>query len=327
MWTTVAMLGVLEAGGAFSLLDLLLTTARLQMLCRKVHDTIGVASRSGHDVFENMHVVSASVMLGRESVAQLSLSTVLPNVAVLPKDSRALQFATYSFAGALAETLLSFVSGWCVCVPSEQDLRESLAQAIVKLATNWSFTTSTILDTINVGSVPTLQTVLIGGEPIRTSHIDQWATHLHFRQTYESTETSGNVSSARLNANSTTRDVGKAATGRYWIVSPANYDKLAPIGATGVFLVEGPTIGRGYIVEHKSTAAAFVQPSSWRSQFREASDIMHFYKTGDLDQYQADGTRQLRGERIRKSSSAANELSLGRLNTRPGSHAVLRRKS
>jgi amino acid adenylation domain-containing protein len=337
MWTTVAMLGVLKAGGAFLLLDPLLPPARLEMLCRKVRATVGVASRSCHAGLQDLQVVSASVILDSESVAQLPPSTGPPKVAVLPnhtayvvftsgstgepkgcrmehrssssavvthgpalginQNTRALQFAAYSFAGALAETLLSLVSGGCVCIPSEQERREGLAQAIVKLSANWSFMTSTTLETINMGSVPTLRTICVGGEPIRLSQINQWATHLHLRQTYGSTEISGIVSSAKLDANSTTGDVGKAATGRYWIVSPADYHKLAPIGAAGEILVEGPTIGREYIDEHSSTAAAFIQPPSWRARFGEASDIMRFYKTGDLGRYQADGSLQLLGRK------------------------------
>jgi non-ribosomal peptide synthetase component F len=213
MWTTVAMLGVLKAGGAFLLLDPLLPPARLEMLCRKVRATVGVASRSCHAGLQDLQVVSASIILDSESVAQLPPSTGPPKVAVLPnhtayvvftsgstgepkgcrmehrssssavvthepalginQNTRALQFAAYSFAGALAETLLSLVSGGCVCIPSEQERREGLAQAIVKLSANWSFMTSTTLETINMGSVPTLRTICVGGEPIRLSQINQ----------------------------------------------------------------------------------------------------------------------------------------------------------
>ncbi|EFQ94423.1 hypothetical protein PTT_07899 [Pyrenophora teres f. teres 0-1] len=353
MWTTVAMLAVLKAGGAFLLLDPLLPAARLEMLCRKVHATIGVASRSCHAALQGLNVVPTALVLDSESVAQLPPSTEPLNVAVRPnhtvyvvftsgstgepkgcrmehrsscsavvthgpelginQNTRTLQFAAYSFAGSLAETLLSLVAGACVCVPSEQQRREGLAQAIVKLGANWSFMTSTILDTINIGSVPTLRTICVGGEPIRTSQISQWATHLHLRQTYGSTETSGIVGSAKLHANSTTRDVGKAATGRYWIVSPGDYNKLAPLGATGEILVEGPTIGREYIDELKSTAAAFIQTPSWRSQFGETADIMRFYKTGDLGQYQADGTLQLLGRKDTQVKLRGQRIELGEI--------------
>ena len=353
MWTTVAILGVLKAGGAFLLLDPLLPAARLEMLCRKVHATIGVASRSCYAALQDLRVVSAALVLDSESVAKLPPFTEPPNVAVHPNhtvyvvftsgstgepkgcrmehrsscsavvthgpalgidhNTRTLQFAAYSFAGSLAETLLSLVAGGCVCVPSEQQRREGLAQAIVKLAANWSFMTSTILDTINTGSAPTLRTICVGGEPIRLSQISQWATHLHLRQTYGSTETSGIVGSAKLHANSTTREVGKGATGRYWIVSPEDYNKLAPLGAIGEILVEGPTIGREYIDEPKGSAAAFIQPPSWRSKFGQASDIMRFYKTGDLGQYHADGSLQLLGRKDTQVKLRGQRIELGEI--------------
>lgn len=353
MWTTVAMLAVLKAGGAFLLLDPLLPTARLKMLCRKVDAKVGVASRSCHATLQDLHVVSASVMLDSESIIQLPPFTgplnamVHPNHAAYvvftsgstgePKgcrmehrsvssavvthgpalgincNTRALQFAAYSFAGALAETLLSLVSGGCVCIPSEQERREGLAQAISKLAANWSFMTSTILDTLNLESLPTLRTVCVGGESIRKSQIDQWATHVHLRQTYGATETAGIVSSVRLDANSTPRDVGKAATGRYWIVSPTDHNKLAPIGATGEILVEGPIVGREYIDECKSTAAAFIQPPSWRSQFGAVEDTMRFYKTGDLGHLQANGALQLLGRKDTQVKLRGQRIELGEI--------------
>ncbi|KAJ5033055.1 hypothetical protein J3E74DRAFT_434080 [Bipolaris maydis] len=304
MWTTVAILAVLKAGGAFLLLDPLLRAVRLAMLCSKVHATVAVASRSCHTALHALQVVSTALVLNSESVVQLPLSTCPPHVAVHPhhtvyvvftsgstgepkacrmehrsscstvvthvpalvinRNTRTLQFTAYSFAGSLAETLLALVTGGCVCVPSEQQRREGFAQAIVKLSANWSFMTSTILSTINIASVPTLRTICVGDETIRIFQISQWATHLHLRQTYGSTETSGIDG----------------------IVSLGDCNKLAPLGATGEIRVEGPTIG-----------PAFVQTPSWRFIFGAATDIMRFYKTGDSGHYQADGTLQLLGRK------------------------------
>ncbi|KAJ5033241.1 hypothetical protein PSV09DRAFT_2375456 [Bipolaris maydis] len=260
MWTTVAILAVLKAGGAFLLLDPLLRAVRLAMLCSKVHATVAVASRSCHTALHALQVVSTALVLNSESVVQLPLSTCPPHVAVHPhhtvypkacrmehrsscstvvthvpalginRNTRTLQFTAYSFAGSLAETLLALVTGGCVCVPSEQQRREGFAQAIVKLSANWSFMTSTILSTINIASVPTLRTICI--------------------------------------------------------VSLGDCNKLAPLGATGEIRVEGPTIG-----------PAFVQTPSWRFIFGAATDIMRFYKTGDSGHYQADGTLQLLGRK------------------------------
>ncbi|KAJ5023966.1 hypothetical protein J3E73DRAFT_393282 [Bipolaris maydis] len=204
MWTTVAILAVLKAGGAFLLLDPLLRAVRLAMLCSKVHATVAVASRSCHTALHALQVVSTALVLNSESVVQLPLSTCPPHVAVHPhhtvyvvftsgstgepkacrmehrsscstvvthvpalginRNTRTLQFTAYSFAGSLAETLLALVTGGCVCVPSEQQRREGFAQAIVKLSANWSFMTSTILSTINIASVPTLRTICTAQE-------------------------------------------------------------------------------------------------------------------------------------------------------------------
>ncbi|KAM4058623.1 AMP-binding enzyme [Hirsutella rhossiliensis] len=44
LWTTVAMLGVLKAGGAFVLLDPGLPERRLEKLCQQMHATIAITS-------------------------------------------------------------------------------------------------------------------------------------------------------------------------------------------------------------------------------------------------------------------------------------------
>jgi non-ribosomal peptide synthetase component F len=84
MWTTVAILGVLKASGAFLLLDPLLPAARLEMLCRKIHATIGVASRSCQVAFQDLQAVSASVILDSVYVSQLLFLLDLQMLRYIP---------------------------------------------------------------------------------------------------------------------------------------------------------------------------------------------------------------------------------------------------
>lgn len=101
--------------------------------------------------------------------------------------------------------------------------------------------------------------------------------------------------------------MGRAIGDTLWIIDASDINKLASIGAVGELLIEGPTVGRGYIGADKKTATAFVLALSWLRDFRMGS-AHRFYRTGDLVRYSKDGTIdiierkddqvKLRGQRI-----------------------------
>nr|POF01389.1 nonribosomal peptide synthetase vlms [Quercus suber] len=351
VWTTVAVLGVLKAGGAFLLLDPSLPTERLRMLCRKVGATVALTSGQCRTVVEDF--VSSCVALDKHSVLQLPPNPPALDVAITPQHTayviftsgstgepkgcriehrssssaivthapavqmnaatRTLQFGAYSFAGAIAETLMTLANGGCLCVPSEEERRSALATAISRMGANWAFLTATVLSSLSPDDIPSMATLCIGGEPLRSAQIAQWAARLHLRQTYGSSETSGYVSSIRLTTSSSTMEVGKAATGRYWIVDPENHDRLAPLGAVGEVLIEGPVLGREYIGESKQTAATFIQPPTWRAGFAQGGFVSRFYVTGDLGRYQVDGALQLIGRKDTQVKLRGQRVELGEI--------------
>ena len=71
-----------------------------------------------------------------------------------------------------------------------------------------------------------------------------------------------------------------------------DHNKLAPIGAIGELLLEGPLLARGYLKDEQKTRAAFIENPGWTKTIKSAgeSESRRFYKTGDLVQYNTDGT-------------------------------------
>ncbi|KAJ5414300.1 non-ribosomal peptide synthetase [Penicillium cosmopolitanum] len=228
---------------------------------------------------------------------------------------RTLQFGSYSFAGAIMEILMTLIHGGCVCVPTEEERNPSLlGNAIQRLNANWAFLTSTVLSSLRPEMVSCLKTVCVGGEAVHAAQITQWSNKVHLRQTYGSAETSAVVSSARLTQDAATGDVGKPTTGRYWIVDPTNVDRLAPLGAVGEVLIEGPTIGREYLDEPEKSAAAFIQVPSWRTDiFGGATTVSKFYKTGDLGSYTQDGAIKLWGRRDTQVKLRGQRIEIGEI--------------
>ncbi|KAE8823734.1 hypothetical protein PTNB85_09859 [Pyrenophora teres f. teres] len=349
MWTVVAMLAVLKAGGAFLLLDPSLPAERLKSMCRKVGSTHTLAS--GVCLLAVKDLVGEAVVVDKMSLLQMpnrkeplrsgrpsstayviftSGSTGEPKGCKIEHRSsctaivqhgpslqmststRVLQFGSYSFAGCLVEMLHSLVHGGCICIPSEAQRRVGLASVMSRMAVNWAFLTPTVLDTISgPESVPSLKTLCIGGESIQDSQIQQWGSCVHLRQTYGSSEASGVVSSARQASGSTTKDVGKASTAVYWIVDADDHNRLIPLGATGELLVEGAVLGRGYTDDVEKTAATFIEAPAWRSSFGKSHSRL--YKTGDLARYKNDGSIELLGRKDTQVKLRGQRIELGEI--------------
>ncbi|KAI0554287.1 hypothetical protein F4679DRAFT_527807 [Xylaria curta] len=335
MWTVVAMLGVLKAGGAFVLLDPSLPYSRLETICRQVKATTSMSSVScrtrlsdftSRNIAVSWELLQALPTSGPTDrsyprpdnaayVIFTSGSTGEPKGVIIEHraycsaaighgarmdmstNTRALQFGSYNFAGAIMEMLMTLIYGGCVCIPSEEQRGTRLAQTIREMKANWAFLTSTVLANMSPEDVPSLGTICVGGEPIRSAQIKQWASRVNLRQTYGSSETSAVVSSAALTPSSTIGDVGNATTGRYWIVNPRDSDELVPIGAPGEVLIEGPTIGREYVGDAERSSKAFISLPTWRAAFGPSHRAFRFYKTGDLAAYKPDGSIELLGRK------------------------------
>ncbi|CAE7034434.1 HC-toxin synthetase [Pyrenophora teres f. teres] len=334
MWTVVAMLAVLKAGGAFLLLDPSLPHERLRLMCRKVSAKLSLASEASAPLAKDL--VGTVVIVNADSALQLAhhaspITSVRPTHTAYviftsgstgePKgcriehraassavtahgrylgmqaSTRTLQFASYAFAGSLVELLMNLCHGGCICVLSEEERRTDLASAMCRMKVNWAFLTSTVVDLLTPKSVPSLSILCVGGEPIRASQIVRWGSQVHLRQTYGSSEVSGIVSSAALTTCSTMRDVGRASTGVFWIVDPNNHNRLAPVGAVGEVLVEGPVLGREYIDEPDKTASTFIEAPAWRASLGLSAGQQRLYKTGDLARYKDDGSIELIGRK------------------------------
>jgi amino acid adenylation domain-containing protein len=231
----------------------------------------------------------------------------------MSKNIRALQFGSYNFAGAIMEMVMTLIYGGCICIPKEEDRTVNLAATIGKLNANWAFLTATALALLHPEDVPSLRTICVGGEPIRSSQIREWASKVQLRQTYGSAETAAVVSSADLDLASVVTSVGKATTCKCWLTNPANPNQLVPIGAPGEVVFEGPVIGRHYIGNPQKTAEAFIEEPSWRGALGPVAASSRFYRTGDLASYRNDGSIELLGRKDTQVKLRGQRIELGEI--------------
>ncbi|KAL3441174.1 hypothetical protein BJX65DRAFT_314060 [Aspergillus insuetus] len=329
MWYFVAVLAVLKAGAAFVPLDPSNPPARLQSLIKKLNAKLVLCSEWHADrllglseiviplsqtTFDRIrpapvgfissdevnctnaaYVIFTSGSTGEpkgtlvEHRAYCSSAMVHGPRLLIRPESRVLQFAAHTFDASLAESLSPFMHGACVCIPSEEDRLNDIVGAIKRLRANYASLTPSFIEFIEPSMVPEIQTLILAGEAMSETHRAKWST-INLVNGFGPTEASVTAAiNSNVTATTDCRDIGLPLNTRCWIVSPKDHDKLAPVGAAGEMLLEGPTLARGYLNNPEKTAEAFIYDPKFVSRdSTTAQGRRRFYKTGDLVRYNGD---------------------------------------
>lgn len=205
----------------------------------------------------------------------------------LGRQARVLQFASHAFDICLFESFSTLICGGCVCIPSEADRMNDLAEAINKLDANWLIMVSTVADTFRPEEVPGVKNVILGGEPLRPDIHARWANSVNLINDYGPAECSILAVMTESKANTPPSMIGKGLGCRTWVTHKDDHNILMPIGCIGELLVEGPLVARGYLNDTVKTNAAYINSPSWSEQITPKP--MRLYKTGDLVRYDNNG--------------------------------------
>ncbi|KAJ9303269.1 hypothetical protein DTO271G3_643 [Paecilomyces variotii] len=349
MWTVVAALGVMKTGSAFTLMDASQPEQRLRTITSQVNSNLVICSTSNRDLAARLAkcviVVDHSAMLHwplscLPSRAQpdsplyivfTSGSTGTPKGAIIThsnfssavehqgpflgynSETRVYDFASYSFDVALSNLLHCLAAGGCMCIPSDAERKHGkLAESMERMKVNVVDLTPSVARTLDPTAVPSLKTLVLGGEAALRSDIALWAPYVRVLNGIGQAECTVTTTMATMDPNVPgTPGIGKAMGTITWIVNPTDHHQLAPIGAVGELLVEGPLVGAGYWNDEIKTAASFIEPPRWLASttgLRGRHRNGRLYKTGDLVRYDAEGglhflgrkdaQAKIRGQRI-----------------------------
>ncbi|PHH92901.1 hypothetical protein CDD83_3732 [Cordyceps sp. RAO-2017] len=201
---------------------------------------------------------------------------------------RIYQFSSYSFDACLAEILTGLMRGACILVPKETDRTDRLAESITELRATWLLLTPSRLRLLQPQDIPTVETLISGGETVDQYILDTWASRVKLFQAWGPSETGVYASSDPVGStNAQVGCIGRPLGCRIWIVDPDNLDRLTPIGCIGELIVEGPTVARGYMASEDNSASAFFEARDWSCANERG---LRAYRTGDLGRYNPDGS-------------------------------------
>ncbi|KAF7173368.1 hypothetical protein CNMCM5623_005609 [Aspergillus felis] len=349
-WTAVALLAVMKAGGAFVLLDPSHPLTRLQSICADVSAHIIVSSpgqaTKAADLAKTVMVVGSNEDCGHVD-RKLTVSTTSQNTlyAVFTSGStgkpkgamvqhnafatnalaynekvgldsgvRILQFSSHSFDVCISDMLFTLIGGGCICIPSDSESRNNLAGAATEYNANWADLTPSVLRTLSPADVPTLKTVAYGGEAPSKTDILAWCDTVRLINVYGPAECSVLATvQPRVTADSDPFNIGSPIGGVCWVVDPKDSNRLAPVGAVGELVLEGPLLGQGYINDTRNTGQAFLSDPGWLVEGHAGYPGRQgrVYKTGDLVRYTSDGTLQFLGRKDTQVKLRGQRVELG----------------
>ncbi|RFN43611.1 nonribosomal peptide synthetase [Fusarium flagelliforme] len=216
--------------------------------------------------------------------------------------TKMLQFASYSFDVSNRDTLVTLMFGGCVCIPSEDDRLNNLAGFMNQHQVTLASLTPSMASTLSPSFCPTLRGLVLGGEPMTESHVLTWAKHVRLFNAYGVSESTGIAALASdVSPGFSPSNIGYGCGSRLWVVAIGQPDKLAPIGALGELVIEGPSISRGYLGDKGRTDKYFTSQPVWKRRIYEQYGHHHSgkptFRTGDLVRYNLDGSLQLAGRR------------------------------
>ncbi|PYH31622.1 nonribosomal peptide synthase [Aspergillus neoniger CBS 115656] len=352
-WTVIAILGVLKAGAAFTLLETSHPMARLHVICNQIKAPMIIAPASHAIPAANLAPIlvvldkimslaqerpvplpAVGIPPAREALAYLiftSGSTGNPKVVMvthqnlcsnasiittsvnMTSDSRVLQFASHAFDACILGLLGALIAGACLIIPSESENKEDLAGCMERMDVTWALLTPSVARILKPETLPRLLNLVLGGEPIAASDLDMWRGHVQVVCAYGPTETTIVASTTSPSTFPMDgKNIGVPSGSSLWVVSRQNYQKLAPLGATGELLIEGPNVSLGYLGDPGKANKAFPDSPIWLSQLRKSPTRV--YRTGDLVRFDTTtGTIRFVGRKDNQIKFHGQRIELGEI--------------
>ncbi|PWY91675.1 amino acid adenylation [Aspergillus sclerotioniger CBS 115572] len=349
-WVPVAMIAVMKAGGAFVLFDRSFPIQRLQQMGRVLKATVGLTSEAQADVAAQLGLPTMlSVDRPAEDpdsqrraggpspvtshddpmyVTFTSGSTGTPKGVIVnhagyaatalahgepyhfTPESRVLQFASPAFDSCIIEHLSVLIMGSCVCIPTASDCLSNPAEAIDRFRVNVACLTPSVSRIVAPDRLPGLQVLAFVGEAVLASDVARWKPYVQVRNAYGPAECSAVFSVLPQLQEHDPTNIGFPTGSVGWVVHPQDQEKLMPMGCPGELLIEGPTVGPGYLSNPEQTSRAYVQAPTWRQTF-DSSTPGALYKTGDLVECTGDGSFRYLGRKDTQVKLHGQRLELG----------------
>jgi amino acid adenylation domain-containing protein/non-ribosomal peptide synthase protein (TIGR01720 family) len=226
-WAIVSMLGIMRAGAAYVPLDMAHPDDRLKVIMSQLgHVRVILASQTNTDrmrtLVDSVFTVSLENFMDTQ-LAPFILPTVAPERSAyclftsgtsgVPKgvvlshravnsstfhhgaligcndSTRMCQFSAFTFDACVLEIFTTLMYGGTICLPSEEERMSDLVGFINRKQVNTAFMTPSVVRILKPDDIPTMKTLILGGEALGADNIATWASRLRLMNGYGPTET------------------------------------------------------------------------------------------------------------------------------------------
>ncbi|KAK8856838.1 nonribosomal peptide synthase [Apiospora arundinis] len=226
--------------------------------------------------------------------------------------SRNFQYTAYTSDVSIGEIFTSLALGSCVCVPSDWDRKNNIAGSMQDFGVNWAFFTPSVATLLGPSEVPSLRTLVFGGETASPENFATWAPSLYLINSFGPAECSiwTHCIPRPVELSDFGSNIGYGVGCATWITDPDDYNRLLPIGAIGELLTDGPNVAAGYLNSPEKTQATFVADPIWKPANRKS---MRLYRSGDLARFLPNGMVQFLGRRDHQVKLNGLRVELGEI--------------
>jgi amino acid adenylation domain-containing protein len=350
------MLAVMKAGCASVILDTTLPLSRLEAIVQEVDPPVILSSLANlefakglidqqvivlcEETLRSFDAPSTQVLPTVDASANLYLvftsgSTGPPKAAVIThsnfssaiyhqqaatgfsRSSRVCDLAKYAFDISWSNFVHTLAAGGCICIPSQQEIRNDPAGALLAYEANFMDITPSVAGVLQPFDLGGIQTVVFAGEPLPGHIASQWATYARVLNMYGPAECTVKATMAvleRHSAASSASCIGRGLGLCTWVVDSQDHQRLITIGAVGELLLEGPLVGAGYFRDTERTKASFIDSPEWLTcgnGTNHKGRQGRLYKTGDLVSYSSDGSLNFIGRKDAQTKINGQRLELG----------------
>ena len=348
----VAILAISKIGAAFALMDCTHPPARLRKILDELDSKVVLASVQHEKFVASLHSNTVTIE-EKEVIEQVEVKTPVIATKPMPSDpayltftsgttgvpkgiitshaayctsalasgpalhmrssSRVLSFAPYAFDASITETLTVLLVGATVCFPRGDEHNRSIVGAIARMDVNWVLWTPSFAKTIPPSDLPSVETLLTGGESPSMSVIESWKPYPRTTliNVYGVSECAiWNSANSNLRNSKNITNIGRPFGCAFWIVDLQDSNRLLPIGATGELLIAGHSLADEYLNNPEKTAHSFIDAPDWLSEYEGK-----LYRTGDLARYENTGEIIYMGRADTQVNIGGERIELGEVET------------
>ena len=244
--------------------------------------------------------IPKGVLINHTGLTNLILYTI--SKLKITKQTRILQFASIGFDASIWEILSTLSAGATLCIPNQEELLGgvTLKNVISQYKISCIILPPSALQTISQYSLPTLKTVVTGGEYCSKELAAHWATKAYLINAYGPTEATVCVAMAVINNTSlTSPPIGSPISNTKFYILDKNLSPV-PIGVVGELYISGVGLSPGYLNNEELTKKFFIKnPYVPNKKMYRTRDLVRWLPSGETEYIgRVDNQVKIRGFRI-----------------------------